>query len=67
MKVRPVDRDRLRSAAPKRPRGKRNHGRDYLLVRLINGATKAAVHVDKRKAAAKTACRGKARQTSGDE
>jgi hypothetical protein len=31
--------------------------RDYLLVELINGATKAAVHVDRKKKANKLKCR----------
>jgi hypothetical protein len=31
--------------------------RDYLMVRLIQGATKSAVHTDRRKAANKRACR----------
>lgn len=33
--------------------------RDQLLVKLINGATKANVQKDKRKEASKKACRGK--------
>ena len=31
--------------------------RDYALVALIKGATKAGVHIDRRKAASKKACR----------
>lgn len=31
--------------------------RDYAMVRLINGATKAAVHKDHRKEASRLACR----------
>ena len=31
--------------------------RDYVMVRLINGATKAGVHTDKRKEADRNACR----------
>lgn len=33
--------------------------RDHLMVKLINGATKAYVEKDKRKEASKKACRGK--------
>jgi hypothetical protein len=36
--------------------------RDPLMLKLISGATKAAVHVDRRKAAAKKACRGRIRR-----
>lgn len=36
--------------------------RDYALVRLILGATKAGVHVDKKKARAKRACRQQVRR-----
>lgn len=32
-------------------------GRDWALVRIIQGATKAAVHTDKKKEASKKACR----------
>jgi hypothetical protein len=33
--------------------------RDYLMIKLINGATKANVTKDKKKEASKSACRGK--------
>lgn len=33
------------------------HGRDYLKVKLIQGATKAGVEVDRRKQANKDSCR----------
>ena len=35
--------------------------RDWALVRLIQGATKAGVQVDRRKQSNKRACRGRAR------
>lgn len=34
-------------------------GRDYLMVALINGATKSGVHKDRKKEKNKKACRGK--------
>jgi hypothetical protein len=37
-------------------------GRDWLLVRLINGATKASVRTDKKKDSSRNACRGKPRE-----
>lgn len=39
--------------------------RDWALVRLIGGATKAGVHEDRRKEANRRACRGSVRR--GDE
>jgi hypothetical protein len=36
-------------------------GRDYLLVRLINGATKSYVKTDQKKTKSRTACRKKVR------
>jgi hypothetical protein len=36
--------------------------RDYALLALLKGATKAAVHVDRRKDAARRACRRPVRQ-----
>lgn len=42
-----------RKAPPKR----RIKTRDYLMVRVISGVTKAAVHVDRRKKASRNACR----------
>lgn len=33
--------------------------RDYLLVALINGATKGGIHKDKKKERSRKACRGK--------
>ena len=38
---------------------KPNNGRDYLMVAIINGVTKAAVFPDKKKAANKKRCRKK--------
>ena len=40
-----------------RRRPKRIRVRDPLMVRVINGATKAGVHVDRRKQQSKEACR----------
>ncbi len=37
--------------------------RDYLLVALIKGATKAGAHQDRRKEASRWACRGRYRET----
>jgi hypothetical protein len=37
------------------------HTRDYALMRLILGATKSGVHVDKKKANSKKACRRSSR------
>lgn len=39
------------------PRRKDIRTRDHLMVKVINGATKAAVHRDERKEAARSACR----------
>lgn len=33
--------------------------RDYVLVALINGATKSGAHADRRKDASRRACRGR--------
>jgi hypothetical protein len=38
--------------------------RDYLLLALINGATKATIHRDKRREASKKACRRKIRRNN---
>lgn len=38
---------------------KRNNGRDYLMVAIINGVTKAAVFPDKKKETNKKKCRKK--------
>lgn len=48
--------------AKKRKKKRPNNGRDYLLVKLICGATKASTHVDKRKKKNKEACRGKVKE-----
>jgi hypothetical protein len=37
-------------------------GRDVYSLMLIAGATKAAVHVDRRKAASRKACRGESKE-----
>jgi hypothetical protein len=37
--------------------------RDYFLVALIRGATKAAVHVDRKKKSNKYTCRKKVKET----
>ncbi len=37
-------------------------GRDYALLALLKGATKAGVHVDRRKEAARRACRNPVRE-----
>lgn len=45
---------------------KRPNGRDYLLLKLIAGATKAGVHVDRRKKANRNACRKSKRRDKED-
>ncbi len=42
---------------PKKPKKRVIKTRDYALVKLINGATKAAVHTDRKKRANKATCR----------
>ena len=41
--------------------------RDYAMVKLINGATKAAVHKDHRKEALRVACRADELRAWSDE
>lgn len=41
----------------KKKEKKNYNGRDFLKLRLISGATKAATHTDKRKQADRDACR----------
>jgi hypothetical protein len=40
--------------------------RDWNMVRIIQGVTKAAVHVDKKKAASRKACRSAVRAEAAD-
>lgn len=42
---------------PTRPKKRVIKTRDYALVKLINGATKAGVHTDRKKKANKAECR----------
>lgn len=41
--------------------------RDYAMVKLINGATKAAIHKDHRKEASRLACRNEELRAWSDE
>ena len=42
-------------------------GRDYLLVRLIQGVTKSGIHCDRKKEISRTACRGAGAAIEGTE
>jgi hypothetical protein len=46
------------------PKNKQNNGRDYLMVKIINGVTKAGVHKDKKKEENKKRARKKVTEDS---